>query len=468
MAEGIYSPRGALRSRRSGRGLWILLSGLVAVATVGLVTIGSSERKAANALWEGYRDELIAAGEPISSADIERLRPRVPPENDGFRIIEGLATELQAARERGTGIYIIDSEVELPAELSGLSGDILDRARMLLGDYDDLLSRLLALERIRAGRLSISFDFGKRNPLELILPSLTPCRTGARMLELRALVATVDNDAAGVISAIKATAGVAASLQNEPNMISRLVQLANDDIIIRSLERAVRGLELSDDQIQAGLAIVEFRLSAPSLKTAFQLERATFIAYCEGLAEGRWRWSDFDSRSELGLSFKHIRQNQLTGTKHYSNLVDAADDPLAILEATREGEADIRAKAASFGFSRQDVAIVTQFVPSFSRAVEIHLERVAALRCAKLGLLALQFRRSEGRLPKSLSELVPVYISELPADPFTNGPLRLATRDDGVAIYSVGSNGEDDGGNLARMSKGRKTIDVGFNLGTPP
>ena len=48
-------------------------------------------------------------------------------------------------------------------------------------------------------------------------------------------------------------------------------------------------------------------------------------------------------------------------------------------------------------------------------------------------------------------QLVPDFVVELPFDVVTGEPLNLIANDDGVTIYSVGNDHEDDGGELPTM-----------------
>jgi hypothetical protein len=67
---------------------------------------------------------------------------------------------------------------------------------------------------------------------------------------------------------------------------------------------------------------------------------------------------------------------------------------------------------------------------------ELHLTMVA--------LAAQAYRQHNGALPRSLKELTPRYIDEIPADPFTPGPLRARMADGDLTVYSVGPDGDDD------------------------
>ncbi|WP_442482008.1 hypothetical protein [Aeoliella sp. SH292] len=46
----------------------------------------------------------------------------------------------------------------------------------------------------------------------------------------------------------------------------------------------------------------------------------------------------------------------------------------------------------------------------------------------------------------TLEELIPGYLAEVPADPFTGKPLKMLVRADELRVYSVGKNLADDGG----------------------
>jgi hypothetical protein len=58
---------------------------------------------------------------------------------------------------------------------------------------------------------------------------------------------------------------------------------------------------------------------------------------------------------------------------------------------------------------------------------------------------------------------VPAYLSAVPIDPFDKLPLRLRARPEGLLIYSVGPDGQDNGGHIDRQKPGPGT-DLGFQL----
>ena len=73
--------------------------------------------------------------------------------------------------------------------------------------------------------------------------------------------------------------------------------------------------------------------------------------------------------------------------------------------------------------------------------------RNAAQRDLVLCAIAVrQYQASRGELPASLAPLVPEFLPAVPTDPFDGRPLRMVAGEEGVVLYSVGSDQKDDGG----------------------
>jgi hypothetical protein len=68
------------------------------------------------------------------------------------------------------------------------------------------------------------------------------------------------------------------------------------------------------------------------------------------------------------------------------------------------------------------------------------------LGSATAALAIEKHRLAEGRLPETLEELVPKYLEAVPMDPFDGKPLRYKRLEKGYTIFSVGEDGEDNGG----------------------
>jgi hypothetical protein len=100
-----------------------------------------------------------------------------------------------------------------------------------------------------------------------------------------------------------------------------------------------------------------------------------------------------------------------------------------------------------------------------------HLDLHAQLQTTLAAILVERYRLATGRFPSDWKELVPGYAEASLLDPYTGQPLRLKQTDYGIVIYSVGRDGNDEGGqNLSHNHYwiyGGKGFDMkNTNLGT--
>lgn len=96
-------------------------------------------------------------------------------------------------------------------------------------------------------------------------------------------------------------------------------------------------------------------------------------------------------------------------------------------------------------------------------------------RCSRVALVIERFRRDHsGAPPRSLKELVPNYLSDVPMDPASGHDVLYRQQADAYVVYSVGIDGKDDGGDLnsellqvIKRGWGRRNIagsDVGIRV----
>ena len=88
-----------------------------------------------------------------------------------------------------------------------------------------------------------------------------------------------------------------------------------------------------------------------------------------------------------------------------------------------------------------------------------------------LAFAASAYQADHGNYPESIEALAPQYIAAIPADPFSGKPLKLASVEGGLILYSVGPDLVDDGGNkeydFRQESKEIKPGDITFVMGAP-
>jgi hypothetical protein len=109
------------------------------------------------------------------------------------------------------------------------------------------------------------------------------------------------------------------------------------------------------------------------------------------------------------------------------------------------------------------------FAPALGATFKIQCKSQALHRCAAVLVAATRFRVATGALPESAAAFVPDQLPALPLDPFTaDAPLRATFSEDGWVVYSVGPDGEDDGGPPPRgAERTQDNDDVGLRLAAP-
>jgi type II secretory pathway pseudopilin PulG len=109
--------------------------------------------------------------------------------------------------------------------------------------------------------------------------------------------------------------------------------------------------------------------------------------------------------------------------------------------------------------------ISSMLLPALSKAVERDADETAQIRAAETGLAIQRYRLAhQGALPDTLADLVPSFIAAVPLDPYDGQPLRFKRLVKGYVVYSIGSDGRDDGGLEADPNNRNKGHDVTFTV----
>jgi len=109
--------------------------------------------------------------------------------------------------------------------------------------------------------------------------------------------------------------------------------------------------------------------------------------------------------------------------------------------------------------------ITAILLPKLSELFASEADTTARLRAAQMVLAVERFRCGHGgRLPARLEELVPGYCKAVPADLFDGKQLRFRTFATWYVIYSVGTDGNDDGGAELDPNNTQAAGDISFRV----
>jgi hypothetical protein len=309
-----------------------------------------------------------------------------------------------------------------------------------------------------------------RPSLDMLLPEYASMRTGGKLLALAARREAADGKMAASLRDVVRIHRLAMHAGSEPILIAGLVGQGIDQTAVETLAAVLPAIEKQDLPQLADPTFTDFLGTHASFQRHFLGEEAFGISTIALLAEhglGSWnmssepwsrnRWGGFFFRCFL-LPAESAGYREML--KRYRDLAGDTQEPFP---RTRERIAEIerdnqRGKAGLFG---------RLMLPALGKVLESECKGRVFHRCAEVLVAATRFRLATGSLPENAAALAPDHLAAVPLDPFTiDAPLRLKRTDDGgLVVYSVGPDGEDDGGPPPRgTDRPKENDDVGLRM----
>ncbi len=309
----------------------------------------------------------------------------------------------------------------------------------------------------------------KPDVLSTLLPTVQDSRRVYSLLAYDALGRAQEGDLEGAFVSCRAMLNTGRSTGEEPLIICHLVRIASVADAVRTLERILAQGEVAEPSLAAMQRLFEEEETQPLLLISARGERGALPHMLNALEKGDMTIDQAlaaisSSRGDKAtmlqvFTYKFVPGRVRGDFGHLMRLenrwVECARLPVerqlaAVKELERE-EAELPLLARSMA-------------PSFGKITQAFLRRHASLRCAIAALAGERFRLTHGRWPDSLEQLVPGFLPKAPLDPFDGKLLRFRRTEDGVVIYSVGPDGQDNEALLERQSVSRKAADIGFQL----
>jgi hypothetical protein len=244
------------------------------------------------------------------------------------------------------------------------------------------------------------------------------------------------------------------SLSREPSFISFLMGHSVASMGVESIQRLLGNCSLSEQQISilhAELLHIRnrLRLDQGLIGERCCLLDSLFMNQSMGFGTVPARWS--------GL----MDTNVLRAIEFYDQLEAVAKmEPEKRLKEYQRIQEESKHLSVLFFITRT-------LVPAVNTIAIVDLRRIAQLDCARAGLGVERFRLAEGRLPETLEQLVPKFIEAVPIDPFDGKPLKFKRLEKGYTIYSVGEDGEDNGGIPKSKVQKDEKFDLPFTVERP-
>ena len=151
-----------------------------------------------------------------------------------------------------------------------------------------------------------------------------------------------------------------------------------------------------------------------------------------------------------------LDQDELLLLKHYQNLLEATRK-VVLGQAWQNVYHQSPEVPAFLHYGDLTRYFMTPFFEPSAESTALRAMQFETRRQMTLTAIALKrFELRNGHLPADLRELVPGFLTELPRDYLTDGPLHYRLETNGVfSLYSVGADGRDDGGDPSPIDRKR-------------
>jgi hypothetical protein len=459
------------RPTPQGSWLWKILGVLLLCGLAICLTAG---------LWlyirhQGYKQQLNAvveriraSGEPVDGNDLNAFYKVSPDAVDltpiYLRALARFKEPSPLTKEAGNLPIVGMGEDPIPAV--GTDWPQLGEAEALLARYADTLALLHEGAQQRG---DVRYPLDATQGFAALLPYTQASRDGARLLSLEFHVRLHRDDLKGAADSLIAQVRLSETLKNEPLLVSQLVRYAVFGMAIKSLEvYLAQGTLAGDDLARLSEVFAEPDFER-SLVRAMQGERAIgFQSMTQETMESlSQNASGIPGQVETGRQIADLRPGDAAVYLEFiTEQIEAArfPFPLALAEAEAADQRLQQFIASEQNALPWDRHMLAQMLMPATNAMFVATARTIALQRTALAAIALERHRlaNEGKLPESLNELVPDFLSAVPSDPYDGKPLRYRLGEEDCVVYSVFKNLLDDGGDLgAEMGAG---TDVGMRL----
>jgi hypothetical protein len=353
------------------------------------------------------------------------------------------------------------------------------------------LEKVYAASRMPAMRHPVLLPPGG-SLMDLLLPMTQELRDFGRLLTLRAMQRVANGDPAGAWDDILALHRLSRLQAQGDTLIEYLVAIANSATATNAMQELISSPAMTPELLDTIEADWESLAPWPDIADVVnQTERhmtldvvqrtarfgpATLMAVmgAVGYSGGSGGYLGFPTNGEMTRAINAMvdwDEVLIETNRWFDQITIALGEPDPTLRATliHQFQRDVESLASETRFawwpSTYNIGgkILSSMLPAIGGMDRAITKRDARDAIVESMFAVEQYRRDTGRLPASLAELAPEYLSVVPLDPHAPAEqLRyLIQGDDGYVLYSVGDNGFDDGGLT-------ESQDITFRVRMPP
>jgi hypothetical protein len=416
----------------------ILITLAIALLGCGKGKPSAEADKTADNVAAGIKSKLAAitaAGEPVTPAELDKWYVE-PPASENAAEIYAQAFAALTADDPKSATYVAKNQ------------------------------KAVALLLQAAGRKACRYPVNFSEGFATKLPHLANIKNCAILLQGEAVAQANRGHAKEAAEALLAGVSLSRSLENEPALISRLVELACLNITIQGLEQILSRGILTEEQLSSLQQPIVEAESATAFRRPLVGERSMAIAAFQASPGGNVaRNLEQSGAGQTGATMNGywkspgFQQDFEFALDYFANLLAITDLPFP---QSLDTPTDVKIETAK----EKKFMLSSMLLPARTNVYIKAAEAAARIRVAQSALAVERFRlKHANALPGSLSELSPTFLEAGPADPFDGQPLRyqkLPTK--GYVIYSIGKDRKDDQG-AAKAADGQGSApDITFTV----
>lgn len=316
--------------------------------------------------------------------------------------------------------------------------------------------------------------------ISTLLP-VQDARSVGQMLAMESVLWSMDGHPDNALRSCRGTFNAGRSVGDEPGLISMLVRVSLVANAVNHVERTLALGQPSEKELEAMQRLLEDEATQPLLHNGFRGERAGIHRLLGELTKGNLSLSQIGGVAgkpnlvdNLGDAFGKLR------IKHSHALILRMETEwveASKLPVEQQGDRFRQIEPEVVKTARSDL-IASLLLPATIKISEAFQLHQARLRCAQVALAVERYRRVHGYWPASLKVLEgSKFLDVVPNDVWAVqepnrvveqasvaiSSLRYRRTAEGVVIYSIGSDRQDNGGKITNNPRDAGT-DIGFRL----
>jgi hypothetical protein len=414
-------------------------------------------------------DNAVAAQAPYLRLEAAQLiQANLPPAVPDLQNAATFYEQALAALDPDPTFTLGEDELESP--LTPAVAELLARHASTL----DLLRRAAERDTCRFQR-----DW-TRPSFQLLLTETQSLRTAARLLALAARREAADGNTADALQDVARIERIGHHAASEPILISNLIGIAIDSVALQTLAEVLPTLRKSDLAALDSSDIRDLVTPPSAMASHFYGEEAFDLSWYADLSDDQIGvdnltmvldtvLDEMDSSEPLlyrllpcSILYRvFYLPADLAGyrsfMRKYQQLAAGSEPYPEVKKKTAAMETELR--------NRSPGMMSSLIVPALKGVFPAHARNIARHRAAAALVAATKQRLETGTVPETFEEVTAGFVPPTARDPFTaDHSLLMKRTDDTVVVYSVGPDGEDDGGPVDDWADGNDDVGLWMAL----